>query len=323
MSSAILKSFSWCSPSIEKLCGADPDFANYLISQTQEQRQCLVFVILGWERLGSARIAPAKLARKIRTKSKKALLKEYCKPCPAGLVTALKKLGNRVMIKDRYLGLINLLAEPNAAKFLWHEVKIQPFSIDALVGMEPVYRRPSIIRNIANKSALNSFQYAIAVARRANPKASDSALAKSLEEKLSNIKKHLIEVYDISWLLQEWLANRLKKTVIPEPPWEGTQKLRPIADCQGILKIATDFENCLESELAKVIAKKRYFYIWKDRGTAVVALDNEPLLGWIVGDIKGPQNKTVSRKTKENIIGELHAAGIDEYQGAQEFNLYD
>ncbi len=55
----------------------------------------------------------------------------------------------------------------------------------------------------------------------------------------------------------------------------------------------------------------------------MVALENEPMLGWIVGEIKGPKNKPVSKRTKENIIGEFRTAGFEEYQGAHELNWYD
>ncbi len=110
---------------------------------------------------------------------------------------------------------------------------------------------------------------------------------------------------------------------MPKPPWNGTRKLRPITQCADILKTARDFDNCLAGQLANVISKKRFFYLWRDRGAAVVALENEPLLGWIVGEIKGPKNKSVSKRIKENIIGEFRAAGFESYQGVRELNWYD
>lgn len=323
MSSAILKSFSWCGPAIQRLCEADAEFANYLICQPQEHRQCLVFVVLGWERLGSASVTPKELAMKVRQQSKKALLKQFYRPYPAGLVPILKKLGNRIMIKDRYIDLSDLLLEPSAAKFLWHERKIQPFMISALMGLEPVFRRPSIVRHVINQSILYSFQYAIAIARRIAPNTSDAELAKSLENTFSKLNGVRPVGYRAQCKLEKWLARRLNKTDVPAPPWVGTQKLRPILNCHDILKVADDFENCLADELARVIGKKRYFYLWKDRGSAVVALENDPLLGWIVGEIKGPHNRAVSKLVKNRIIDEFRTAGIEEYQGAQEFNLYN
>lgn len=323
MSSAILKSFSWCGPSIERLCEADSEFAEYLINQTQEQRQCLVFVVLGWERSGSEKLTPKELAENIRRQSKKILLKKFCRPCPAGLVSVLKKLGNRIMVRDRYIELIDLLEEPKAAKLLWHEPKVGPSMILALMGLKPAFRKSSIVRNISNTMSLHSVQYAIAVARRASPKTSNSVLAKSLERKLTVAQKVKIEPFELQWKLQEWLSSRLKRTSIPAPPWGGSKKLCPITNSQGIHKTAADFENCLAGELAKVIGHKRYFYLWKDRSGAVVALDNEPLLGWIVGDIKGHQNKEVSKRTRQKIIEEFRTAGIEEYKGAQELCLYD
>ena len=323
MSSAILKSFNWCGPSIEKLCEADPEFAGYLVGQTQEERQCLIFVILGWESSGLTKTSLGKLAKIVRSQSKKDLLKRYVRPYPAGLVSILKKLGNRIMVKDRYLELIDLLSEPKTAKLLWHESKIRPSMIMTLVGLEPAYRKSSIVRNISNKTSLHSVQYAIAVARRASPKTSNFSIAKSLERKFSDPNKVKIEPFELSWKLQEWLSSRLKKTTIPEPPWDGSKKLCPITTSQDIYKTAAEFENCLAGELAKVIGHKRYYYLWKDNSSAVVALENEPLLGWIVGDIRGHKNKEVSRRTRQKIIEEFRIAGIEEYQGAQELCLYD
>ena len=323
MSNAILRSFSWCGPAIHMLCEADPEFAQHLISQTQAQRQCLVLVVLGWERLGSAIFTPRELAKNVRSQSKKALLKQFIQPYPTGLGAVVKKLGNRVMVRDRYLELIDLLAEPKAAKFLWHEPKVRSSMITALVGLEPAFRRPKIVRNVANKTTLHCAQYAIAVARRVSPKVSDRVLAKSLEGAFPKKKNGNPEPCEAQWKMQEWLVRRLTKATIPKPPWNGSQKLRPITRAQDLLKTAEKLENCLASELVNVIGKKRYFYLWKDRVATVVALENDPLLGWIVGEIKGPHNKDVSKKTKEVITEEFRAAGIEEYQGAQEFNLYD
>ncbi len=301
MPSAILKSFRWCGPAIRSLCEADPEFAKHLINQTQEQRQCLALAVLGWERPGSARISPREFAIKVRCQSKKALLKQFYRPYPAGLVNILKKLGNRIMVKNRYLELIDLLDEPNAAKLLWHEPKIKPFMIAALVGLEPAFRQPSIIRNIINEPTLHSAQYAIAVARRVTPRVSDSVLAKSLEETFAEFHKSGHDSFEIKWKIQNWITRRLNKTTMPEPPWSGTRKLRPITKCKDILKTAREFDNCLAGQLANVISKKRFFYLWNDRGSAVVALENEPMLGWIVGEIKGPKNKPVTGQTPKRM----------------------
>jgi len=209
MSSAILKSFSWCGPAIQKLCEADSEFAKHLINQTQEQRQCLAFVVLGWDRMGSKELHPRELGKKLRCQSKKALLKQFIRPYPAGLVSVLKKLGNRIMIKVRYLELIDLLVEPNAAKFLWHQPKIQSGMISALVGLDPEFRLASIVRNVTNQSTLHSIQYAIAVARKASPETSDSVLAKSLEEALSHNRHQMWLPIETAMVLQEWLSHRL------------------------------------------------------------------------------------------------------------------
>lgn len=323
MSSAILKSFSWCGHSIQTLCEADPEFAQHLINQSQEQRQCLVFVLLGWEQSGPARITPRELAIKIRSQSKKRLLKQFYQTYPHGLVSILKKLGSKIMVRSRYLELIELLAEPNAAKFLWHESKIKSFMITALVGLEPAYRQPSIVRNVINKSVLHSVQYAIAVARRITPHASDTVLAKSLEETFAQLDKTSRDGYEIKWKIQNWITRRLNKTIIPAPPWNGTLNLRPITKSKDILKTARDFDNCLANFLPNIISKKRFFYLWQGKGTVIIALENEPLLGWIVGEIKGPKNKSVSERTKEKIMTEFRAAGFEEYQGARELSWYD
>lgn len=316
----IFDSYGKCKEMVQALCRADPASAVYLMEQTAYERQCLVMILLSWHRAKEPKTTLGDLGKMLQSQSKKALLRKFVQPYPVGLDNVLGKLGGRVLAEERYYEIIELLWEPNAAKVLRHLKKIRPFTIEMLRTLPPAFRISSIVGSIHRGEALQELRYAISVVRAHLPVLTEQAIVRSLERcvepgmvtgsrRAGWRKKHPPDRLDVS----EWLERRLRKAKLPQPPWNGTDKLSPLCNTIDILKTAKEFKNCLASEIGKAVGQDRYFYVWRGNDKAVAALDRDPLIGWTVGDIQGPGNNPVKAETRQKILNLFESAGIHNF----------
>ncbi len=309
-----MNSFGWCQGIVRAICEIDREFPGYLLSQSFSERQLLVMILLAYEMKADGKSPLVELARRMRTENKKKLLREFIGDCPEGLFGVAGKIGGRVLARDRYLDLIELLREPAAAKVLKHINRIKPQTIKTLKELEPTYRTTTIVAALNDEDAIRCAKYVIAVAKRFQPSATDREIARSLDQFISNNSRYL--EYGTQHILGDWLVRRLEKSEIPTPPWAGTDMLRPLATISAIRDAATDFENCIAHQIISVIAGSRHFYIYCGKVPAVVSIERDPALGWVVAEILGKRNRPVPGGISEEIKTMFRQeAGFGDYQG--------
>jgi hypothetical protein len=295
-----LNSFGWCKGTVRAICEIDPDFPGYLMSQSLSERQLLVMILLAYDMKTAGKIPLTDLAKRIRTENKKRLLRRFIVDCPEGLFGVAGKIGGRIIARDRYLDLIDLLREPAAAKVLRHMDRIKPQTIKALKALEPVYRTPAIVETLEDEDTIQCARYVIAVAKRFRPAATDQEIARSFNQFMKSRDRQRRE-YGGQFALGEWLCQRLEKTSIPAPPWAGTDKLRPLTTMGQIRDAAAEFENCIAQRTASIITGVRYYYVFRGKVPAVVSIEHDHGLGWAVGEILGKQNRQVPQSISEEI----------------------
>ena len=311
MVTTALKSFSWCEGMVRAVCEVDRDFPEYLLTQSMAERQMMVIIFLACGDKSAKKTSLSVLGRQIRTENKKALLRKFVRNCPKGLFGVMGKVGGRIMAKERYHDLVDLLQEPAAATFLRHVERIKPRTIYVLKSLEPVYRTRAIVNVLANGEDLRSFKYAIAVAKRFNSEIKDRDIARSLDQSLSDHRPTRDSVFDVA----DWLKQQLKKHGIPKPPWRGTRELKPVTTVGEIRKVGKEFKNCIEGQLSEVVVGNRHFYVYRGRVAAVVSLERDPALGWVVGDVLGKGNKSIPKEIRMEIVDLFGDVGFGPCQG--------
>jgi hypothetical protein len=319
MVTTALKSFSWCEGMVRAVCEMDRDFPGYLLTQSMAERQMMVVILRAHDRRSGRKMALAELGRRIRMDNKKALLRKSIPGCPEGLTGAMGKIGWRVMASDRYDDLIDLLREPAAAKVLCHIGRIKPRIISNLKQLDPAYRNNTIVANLCSDDDISELRYAVAVARRFQPAATDRELARSL---VQYYRKHPPE--HPGWRtgsLGEWLGRRLRKFGVPTPPWEGTDVIVPLKTVTEIHHAAAEFRNCIADKVASVVVGSRCFYVYRGKVKAVIALDHDPAMGWGVGEILGKENRQVAGHIDNEIRTSFGKAGFGEYKGWEMLGL--
>jgi hypothetical protein len=69
-------------------------------------------------------------------------------------------------------------------------------------------------------------------------------------------------------------------------------------------------KNCLHDQVIAAAIGKRVFYLWPGPPPAVVALQRDPFLGWVVAEMNGPKNGRVDGDTSAAIRKAFAHRGI-------------
>jgi hypothetical protein len=171
----------WCEIPAKTLCEADPKFLPYLVGATATDRHVMALVALARGDNGWPPGAAAPLARSIRTEPAKKVLRSVLSHYPRGLVTLLPKLDRRILPREQYQRLLQLLDQAKAAKVLWHVARVPNHLIDTLAQLDPSFRLPGLATALVDKAELDGFLYAVKVIRRLMPKVTDRELTASLQ----------------------------------------------------------------------------------------------------------------------------------------------
>ena len=114
----------------------------------------------------------------------------------------------------------------------------------------------------------------------------------------------------------------MKKLYFPSPPWAGNSWIKPISSASDLHKYANDFHNCLDDYKRTVLLGNRYFYVSK-HGPAIISLVRDPLLGWLIEEINGQNNKKPRKIVIENILCAFTDAGFQYHPLGDDACQYD
>jgi hypothetical protein len=159
---------------------------------------------------------------------------------------------------------------PCSAKVLWHVPRVPSRLIDTVAQLEPSFRLPGLATALIHKAELDGFLYAVKVIRRLMPKVTDRELAASLQSVTEPAQLPL------------WFERWLNRAPLPNPPWRGTKDLRPLRSGKDLRRAALRLKNCLHDQVIAAAAGKRVFYLWRGPPPAIVALEPDPFLGWVI-----------------------------------------
>ncbi len=296
--SAFWKTFGWYADQAKALCGADAEFLAYLTALPTSGRHYLAIIMLRWKEVQERRLSAVALAEAIRTKPRKAMLHMVLDGCPDGLVAVLGKIGGRVLPRQRYRVLLELLAEPKGAKVLWHAEHVRPALIDTLSAIAPPFRLPRLMLALETRADVESLRYAIRVIRRLYPTVPDRQIAASLR---------LVSDRDG---LGDWFEGWLNRAPLPNSPWEGSSLLQPLATASALREAAIRYQNCLDEQILNVLSGRRFYYAWIGPTPAVIALRSDPFLGWVVGEMHGAANRPVSGAVRAAILEAFEKHGF-------------
>lgn len=290
-------SYGWLRPWIESLCEAEPELRVRLRRKSEHNDHYLAVVNRAFAHTGQ-NWQCMNVAGLLTRQSRKEVLRSAWPDHPRGLLSALEKMGARLHARNYYDRVLKYLAAPASAKVLRHASFISPFMLKALDVLDPALHKPRLLDFLDRADRLHIFLYMYAV----------------LEQVLSanHLREARIALSRVNTRsgLGDWFSRWLAKGSLPDAPWTGTDRLVPLATVAEIKQAAKQFRNCLAGEVLRVVACGCYFYDWRGREPAVVSVVTDPILGWVINNIKGQKNRTVSAGTRGAIIRDFARGSI-------------
>ena len=216
---------------------------------------------------------------------------------PRGLRRALAHLPSRVLKREYYRHLVDLLADADAAVILHHSSEINHTLIDLLLGV------PIGLRQIVMKSTISSLWHRLA-------RFNDS-LALLVRRGAAPNLESLIAGLQAASQLGQFVAR--VKTLVDALPLADTLppayvgQARRLDNPSEILHLAQTWKNCLAGYLSRVDDGQSAIYLWDHKpASAVCLVERVGRLGWVVDAIKGPRNCDVDPSVVEFASAKLH-----------------
>lgn len=212
-----------------------------------------------------------------------------------GLQRCFQRIGWRALISDKaYLMIADVLAGTSAAAKVLHHAKC----IDQrTVHLLPVFANsdcpPNLARALINDRRIKADHARRILWRLEQVRRSSPDLADRLVERFCAGKSAFDE--------EAWAD-----ATFPEPPWQGTARLRPITSKCELDATAIAFKNCLSHYLRQICSGERYFYRFED--IAVVEVQPIAGIGWEVECYLGKRNALISDKERRMLEAELALA---------------
>lgn len=107
-----------------------------------------------------------------------------------------------------------------------------------------------------------------------------------------------------------WLNERLRSAPLFEPPWEGDALLRPIRTTRTLKDASDVFGAALWRRLDWFLDGQEAAYLAQGGIRALVTLRTDPMFGWTVREITGPNGALLSPETEAQLLARLAEQGF-------------
>lgn len=212
-----------------------------------------------------------------------------------GLQRCFRRLGWKALISSAaYLTIADVLSGHSAAaKVLRHAKQIDQRTVHLLPVFLAADCSPALAQALIGDRRIKADHARRILWRLDQVRRSSPDLADRLIERFSGGTSAFDE--------EAWA-----EATFPEPPWEGTSRLKPIASKSALDAAAVAFKNCLSHYLRQICSGERYFYRFED--IAVVELQLVAGIGWEVECYLGKRNAMISDQERLMLEAELAQA---------------
>jgi hypothetical protein len=216
---------------------------------------------------------------------------------PDGLGRALKLLGETGWAAADYRRLLNLLAEPNAAKRLRHTGRILPSDLLALEETPTELLRAGLARLGLDRMQVSIVREAWETvrARDGEEVAQAAAMRWGGATSPGRLRKHI--------------DKDLLPPIAPEP-FPAHPKLRQLRDEQAIRTAAGRYRNCLVNHLVDAASRDSAYFEWLGEPGAVIEVRRDWLRTWVLEQARLAGNESIPDETRPEMIEALQAIGV-------------
>jgi hypothetical protein len=216
---------------------------------------------------------------------------------PAGLVRALARMGEAAWTPADYALLLDLLTLPEAGKILNHAKVIDPDLVGSLNRLPRLLLRAGLpALKLTAAQAMAAGEAFELIERRAGPWG-----AAIIADRWARAK-------DAKGLFEK-IRDDLTPD-LPDPPFPGTARLRPLASKAAMREAALRFRNCLAGEIGQAAEGWSAHYEWLGPPGAVVELRKDAYYGWALGEARLVDNETMAVADRGPLLADLRDMGV-------------
>jgi len=300
----------WAAEWALELCAADPYFAAHMAEQPRGYAHylCVLRLHLGPpESLEMERRQPPasnlrECARAIRTTGKRKLLKAWFPDCPVEILKAFPELPKTARSEAEYRRLIVAFADARKRKRFFHVKRMSEFDMQLLDMMKDLPERfhPAAFR-CRHPRDFEKLCLLVECAKRLGldiPAREFGAVTKRSKSMRG---------------LWRYLVRHALKLPFPPPPWDGDDNIRPLRSRDEMKAAGKQLGNCIANNATnyaiRAVTGCAHLYLRED-APAMIAVVRDAFFGWVVSEIKGPKNNSVSPAEAFEIKRAFNNAGI-------------
>jgi len=286
------------------LCSADPQFLTHLAEQPRGYAHFLCLIRMALLARGSNSGSAQDEARMLRAGSKEALLDELLPSSPVEIISLLPKFPKKPLHEEIYRELLRVLEDKMLRKHLLHKKRISESTVYSILLIErfPAQYRSAAIHLINGHNFQSDYLVFLAITKmveKFNLKVTERELVRAAKK-----TKYARE-------LRIWIYRKISKLPFPPPPWEGSDKIRPVRSRDELKEMAAKIENgyshhrtldhrTLDNHASHIVAGDEYVYVCEHIPAMIqIRRDRDvytkwAVCGWSIGEISGKKYKPVS-----------------------------
>jgi len=290
----LLEPFRWAAPILVAMLRDKPEHLSDLIHLSRTRMHLIGAAIAHVEGTPSS-----ELTEVLFRESAEMILDATLGHRPSGLKRAMSVMPSFLMEAESYRGLVKLLAEPDAARLIFHTFEIQDSTIKAMSDVPAPLRRVvfSMHENIGDMSSFSRGLRCIAM--RSGKLSFDQLVAELARARQPN-------------QLLAKLKSIVESLPLPDalPPARVGHAER-IDSGRQLRALGRKWGNCLEGYVWNVEHGQCAIYLWRDVGLqAACSVTRSGRLGWFLDEVKGPENTDLEPQDHYKILRAFEAVQI-------------
>jgi len=218
---------------------------------------------------------------------------------PPGLKRAVTVMPNFLMEAESYRGLVKLLAEPDAARLIFHTFEIRDSTIRAMNDVPAPLRRVvfSMHENIGDMSSFSRGLRCISM--------------RSGKLSFDQLVSELARARQPNQVLAK-LKSIVESLPLPDAlPPARVEHAERIDSGRQLRALGKKWGNCLESYVWNVEHGQCAIYLWRHAGLqAACSVTRSGRLGWFLDEVKGPENTDLEPQDHDKILSAFEAVQI-------------
>ncbi|MEL6744143.1 MAG: hypothetical protein AAFO68_01560 [Pseudomonadota bacterium] len=250
---------------------------------------------------GLAQREPAHSIRHLIERQRDSVLAQAILPNgeTAGLIKAMRKMGEGLWQTEEYARFLTLFLEPNANRALRHLNQLRPSHLWPIVELPAPLREAKILRFVEQRNAAYDLglAYQLAVAMR------DTGHDRKLVERWQRAENRY-RLYQMA--AEDLTPDRFLPASGPPKLPAAYAQITTRADLEAT---ALRFQNCLRDFVSEIAVGRMAVYTRDGNPTVAMALTRDAA-GWRLAEAEGRANEELPTEVLQDIVADLAVLGV-------------